>query len=170
MHVLDAAHPALELLGALLRGLLLLLDQSNLVVDRVKLLLQHAGQGLGVGLAPGGEEVGHHALAVVRVGLHAHVIAPVVGVEVVVALVAQALVHIPPEAGRRASGKAAEARTGLVPCCGSVCNAEERLHCDIIMFWTLDNQITKALMILPLPGQVREGQKNQGIKDTKTHT
>ena len=165
MHVLNAANPALELLGALLRGLLLLLDQSNLVVDGVQLLLQHAGQGLGVSLAAGGEQVGHHALAVVRVGLHAHVVAPVVGVEVVVALVAQTLVHIPPKAGRRASGKAAEARTGLVPCCGSVCNAEERLDCDIIMFWTLDNQIIGALMILPLPGQVREGQK-----ESRTHT
>ena len=28
---------------------------------------------------------------------------------------------------------------------------EERLPCDIIMVWTVDNQITRALMILPLP-------------------
>ena len=129
MHVLNTAHPALKLLGALLRGLLLLLDQSDLVVDRVELLLQHAGQGLSVSLAAGGEQVRHHALAVVRVGLHPDVVAPVVGVQVVVVAggvgAPQALVHVPPQTGRGASGQTAQPRTGLVSGCGSICNAGE---------------------------------------------
>ena len=112
MHVLDTAHSTLKLLGALLRGLLLLLDQSDLVVDRVKLLLQHAGQGLGVSLTPGGEQVCHHALAVVRVSLHAHIVAPVVRVQMVVmpgaGAAAQTLVHVPPETGRGAPGQTAQ--------------------------------------------------------------
>ena len=76
MHVLDTAHSALKLLGALLRGLLLLLDQSDLVVDRVKLLLQHAGQGLGICLPARTQQVGHHTLAVVRVPVDAAVVVP----------------------------------------------------------------------------------------------
>ena len=46
VHVLNTSHPGLQLLGPLLSRLLLLLDQPDLIVDGVKLLLEHASQGL----------------------------------------------------------------------------------------------------------------------------
>ena len=76
MNILHAANSALKLFCSLLSGVLLLLDQPDLVVDRVQLLLQHAGQGLCIGLPAGTEQVGHHAFAVVRVPVDAAVVVP----------------------------------------------------------------------------------------------
>ena len=76
VNVLHAANSALKLFCSLLSGMLLLLDQPDLVVDRVQLLLQHAGQGLGIRLPARTQQVGHHTLAVVRVPVDAAVIVP----------------------------------------------------------------------------------------------
>ena len=55
IHVFDASDARFEFLGALLRRHFLLLDEPDLVVDGVQLLLEHAGQRLGVRVAAGGQ-------------------------------------------------------------------------------------------------------------------
>ena len=116
VYVLHAPHTRLQLLGSLLRALLLLLDQPDLVVDGVELFLQHTGQGLGVRLPPRTQQIGHNALAVIGVAVDAAVVAPagvgvlgVVGVD----LLLHAQAHAAPEAGRRAPGQRAEAGGGV---------------------------------------------------------
>ena len=60
VNVLHAANSALKLFCSLLSGVLLLLDQPDLVVNGVELLLQHAGQGLGVSLTTGRQQISQH--------------------------------------------------------------------------------------------------------------
>ena len=108
VHVLNTSHPGLQLLRPLLGALLLLLDQPDLVVDGVQLLLQHAGQGLGVRLTPGREEVGQDGLTVISVSVHPDVIVP-------------AVVHLgPPETVGGAPRQAAHPAAGLIPRCLTV--------------------------------------------------
>ena len=78
VHVLHAAHPRLQLLRPLLRALFLLLYEPDLVVDGVQLLLEHAGQRLGVRLASWGQQVSEDGLAVISVSVHSNIVAPAV--------------------------------------------------------------------------------------------
>ena len=97
------------------------LYEPDLVVDGVQLLLQHAGQGLGVRLAAGGEQLRQHGLAVVRgVRLHARaVVAPAgVGVEVVAG---GGLGEVAPQTGGGAARQAAQPAAGLVPDPATLC-------------------------------------------------